>query len=63
MPEPAIKPETPPIELTDRSEGWGITGNVRGYSGYGDTGEWPHTIVRNKEFDSNPSEMSDWDRT
>jgi hypothetical protein len=58
MPAPSVKPESPPAELLDRSEGWGTIGTIFGYPENTDDGEWPFAIVHNSEFDDWPSETS-----
>ena len=59
MPAPAVKAESPPVELTDRSEGWGRLGRVEGYPDYKDDGEWPIVIVRQEDFADYPTETLD----
>jgi hypothetical protein len=65
MPAPAVKPELPPAELRDRSEGWGRQGRIEGYPEYGDDGEWPEEVNHQLEFELYPSETSDgiWSHT
>lgn len=70
MPEPAQKPVTPPSPLADRSEGWGVTGQIVGYQTYktgpgeilvtgSDDGSWPYEITRTQTFEPWPTETSD----
>lgn len=57
MPASATRPELPPAELSDRSEGLGSLGQIVGYADYRDDGVWPgHQFsVRDEE----PSETLD----
>lgn len=57
MPEPAVRPETPPTELSDRSEGWGSSGSIRDYPTYVDNGTWPAIVVHLDEYEPWPSEV------
>ena len=58
MPAKAVKPESPPSPLDDRSEGWGIAGRVKGYN-IKDNGEWPVSVVDQANFPDYPSETLD----
>lgn len=59
MPAKAVKPEFPPSELSDRSEGWGWFGRIYEYDGYVDDGIWQDTVVRLDEFEDWPTEIND----
>lgn len=59
MPSPAVKPVTPPTELMDRTEGWGLLGRIYGYPEFKDDGEWPLVVVHQDETEEYPTETSD----
>lgn len=61
MPADAVKPESPPSELNDRSEGFGTFGRIVGYT-QKDDGEWPAEVVRLGELPTEHPETShgDW---
>lgn len=61
MPARAVKPELPPVELGDRSEGWGMLGLIRNYPSYKDSGTWPEIPEHNSEFPLEQPETSDGD--
>lgn len=65
MPSPAVKPELPPSDLIDRSEGWGRFGRIEGYPDYRDDGDWPEDVIHQQEFDFYPTETNDgeWSHT
>lgn len=58
MPAPAVKPELPPVELRDRTEGWGLLGRIYGYPEYSDDGVWPIVVQHQDEFQDYPTETS-----
>lgn len=54
----AVRPESPPAELADRTEGWGVYGNIYLYPSYRDTGTWPANVEGHTLVDEQP-ETSD----
>lgn len=64
MPAKAVKPELPPVELRDRTEGWGQFGHIFNYPAYRDDREWTYMrdgsaiVIIRPEFNPEPSETS-----